>query len=120
MLIALVQLTAAVERGAAEDADKALSYLREHRSDNPGILQSGLLRAGRLDDAELLLLSRLNDPDERTAALVAIQYYFEPKLPPRAAQWRDGQTALRERPAVRSAITEFGRIDMYPWTYGYD
>jgi tetratricopeptide (TPR) repeat protein len=120
MLIALVQLTAAVERGAGEDADKALSYLREHRTDNPAILQSALLRAGKLDDAELVLLSRLNDPDERTAALVAMQFYFEPKLPPRVAQWRDRRAALRERPAVRSAVAEFGEIGIYPWTYGYD
>ena len=120
MLIALVQLTAAVERGAAEDADKALSYMRDHRTDNPGILQSGLLRAGKLDDAELVLLSRMNDPDERTAALVAIQFYFEPNLPPRAAQWRDRRVALRERPAVRAAIAKFGDIANYPWTYGYD
>lgn len=120
MLIALVQLTAAVERGAGEDADKALSYLREHRTDSPGTLQSALLRAGKLDDAELVLLSRLNDPDQRTSALVAMQFYFEPKLPPRAAQWHDRQVALAERPAVRSAIAEFGVIGIYPWTYGYD
>ena len=34
MLIALVQLSAAVELGARADAEKALSYLREHRTDS--------------------------------------------------------------------------------------
>jgi tetratricopeptide (TPR) repeat protein len=120
MLMALVRLTAAVERGAGEDADQALSYLREHRADSPGVLQDALLRAGALDDAELVLLSRLNDPDERTSALIQMQVYSEPKLPPRAAEWRARFAAVKERPAVRTAFAQFGEIDNYNWTYGYD
>ncbi len=120
MLMALVQLSAAVERGAVEDADKALSYLREHRADSPGVLQDALLRAGALDDAELVLLSRLNDPDERTSALIQMQVYSEPKRPPLAAEWRARFAAIKERPAVRAAVAQFGEIDNYNWTYGYD
>jgi tetratricopeptide (TPR) repeat protein len=120
MLIALVQLTAAEERGAGDDADKALAYLREHRADSPNVLQDGLLRAGALDDAELLLVSRLNDPDERTSALIPLQTYFETMLPPRAAEWRARFAAVKERPAVRTAVAQFGEIDNYNWTYGYD
>ena len=120
MLIALVQLSAAVELGARTDAEKALSYLREHRSDSPSILQDALLRAGALEDAEREYISRLNDPAERISALVEAQIYSEQKRPPRAAEWHDRFTALKERPAVRSAISQFGMIDRYSWTYGYD
>jgi tetratricopeptide (TPR) repeat protein len=119
MLIALAQLTAAVERGASADADKALTYLREHRKDSPSTLQSGLLRAGALDEAEHEFLFRLNDPEERTSMLVEAQDYFDVKLPPRSAEWRNRFIALRDRPEVRAAITPVGEIDRYSWTYGY-
>jgi hypothetical protein len=120
MLIALAQLTAAVERGAGADADKALSYLREHRKDSPSTLLSGLLRTGALDEAEHEFLFRLSDSDERTAILVEAQDYFEVKLPPRSAEWRNRFIALKNRPQVRAAIAQVGEIDRYPWTYGYD
>jgi tetratricopeptide (TPR) repeat protein len=120
MLIALAQLTAAVERGVGADADKALSYLREHRKDSPWALQAGLLRAGALDEAEHEFLLRLNDPAERTSMLVEAQDYFDAKLPPRSSEWRNRFNALRDRPEVRAAIAQVGEIDRYSWTYGYE
>jgi tetratricopeptide (TPR) repeat protein len=120
MLIALVRLSAAIELGVGADADKALSYLRAHRKDSTAILQDGLLRAGALEDAEREFLSRLNDPAERTSALVQAQIYAEQKRPARAAEWHDRFIALKERLAVRSAIAQFGEISEYQWTYGYN
>jgi tetratricopeptide (TPR) repeat protein len=120
MLIVLVQLTAAVERGAVPaDTVQALSYLRAHRTDGPSILQDGLLRIGALAEAEQEYLLRLSDPVERTSALVEAQIYYSEKLPPRAEQWRERFLALKERPAVRAAIAQFGEVEHYPWTYGY-
>jgi beta-barrel assembly-enhancing protease len=120
MLIALVRLSAAVERGATDEQDKPLEYLRSHQADGPAILQSGLLRAGAVDEAERVLLSRLHDPLQRISALVAAQIYFEPPEPPRAAQWNADELALMQRPSIRAAVSEFGTIDRYMWTYGFN
>jgi len=120
MLIALVRLSAAVERGATDEQDKPLEYLRAHQADEPSALQVALLRAGAVEEAERVLLSRLHDPLQRIPALVAAQIYFEPPRPPRAAQWRAGELALRQRPSIRSALSEFGTIDRYMWTYGFN
>jgi hypothetical protein len=122
MLIALVQLTAAVERGtdSGADADEALSYLREHRKDSPSTWLSGLLRAGASDEAEHEFLFLLSDPTERTSMLVEAQDYYDAKLPPRLAEWRNRFITLKNRPAVRAAIVQVGEIDRYSWTYGYE
>jgi tetratricopeptide (TPR) repeat protein len=120
MLSALVRLSAAVERNSPEDLEHALIYLREHREDSATLLQVGLLRAGLLDEAEQVLLWRLNDPQLRTLALLEVQKYFEPKRPPRAQEWHERDLALEGRPAVHAAILQFGEIDSYAWTYGFD
>ncbi len=119
MLIALAQLTAAVERGSGADAEKALSYLREHRKDSPSALLSGLLRIDALDEAEHEFLLRLSDPAERTSMLVEAQDYYDAKLPPRVAEWRNRFNALKDRLKVRTAIAQVGEIDRYSWAYGY-
>ena len=111
----IIRLSAALERGRPDDATEALTYLREHRADGPTTLQHALLRAGKLDEAELWLLARLSDPEMRTPALVEMQRYFEPPLPPRAAQWRERTMALFSRSAVRAAVSQLGHVDDYTW-----
>ncbi len=120
MRVALVQLTAAIDRGAAADEEKALNYLRAHRLDAPSVAQRALVRAGALDEAEQLLLWRLKDPSLRTSALLSVQNYFEPHQPPRAAEWRARELEIENRASIRSVISQFGEVDHYPWTYGYD
>jgi len=117
MQIESIRLSVAIERGSDGDAAQALTYLREHRADSPQALQHGLLRAGARDEAEQWLLSRLNDPTQRTAALLEMQHYLEPARPPRAAQWHDRSVVLRARPTVRAALSKVGEIDSYQWRY---
>jgi hypothetical protein len=94
-----------------------LTYLREHRTDSPRTLQRALLTTGALDEAEQWLLQRLNNPTQRTSALMEMQRYFEPPRPPRAAQWHALSMALRERATIRAAVSKVGKIDSYPWRY---
>jgi tetratricopeptide (TPR) repeat protein len=115
MQIASIRFSAALELGRANDAAEALAYLREHRAESPETLQRALLRAGELDEAEQWLLSRLSDPEMRSSALVEMQRYFEPPLPPRAAQWRASRLSLINRAAIRAAVSQLGRIDDYSW-----
>jgi tetratricopeptide (TPR) repeat protein len=115
MQIESIRLSAALERGKPDEAAEALAYLREHRTDGPSALQHALLRAGQLDEAEQWLLARLNDPEMRTSALVEMQRYFEPPLPPRSAEWRERGMALYKRAAIRAAVSQLGRVDDYTW-----
>lgn len=115
MQIESIRLTAALELGTPDDATAALAYLRENRADSPETLQQALLRAGELDEAEQWLLARLNDPEMRTAALVEMQKYFEPPLPPRAAQWRERRMSVINRTAIRAVVSRLGRVDGYTW-----
>jgi tetratricopeptide (TPR) repeat protein len=117
MQVEWVRLSAAVERDNADGETRALTYLREHRTDSPRTLQRGLLTAGALDEAEQWLLQRLNNPTQRTSALMEMQRYFEPPRPPRAAQWHALSVALRERATIRAAVSKVGRIDSYTWRY---
>jgi tetratricopeptide (TPR) repeat protein len=121
MAIESLRLAVAVEKGNTEDVNEALDYLRAHRADSPSAFQGALVRTGRLDEARQWLISRLNDSEERTRALLEMQRYFEPKRTKREAQWHENIVALKADPAVLSAISKLGQIDAYTWRYSpYD
>jgi hypothetical protein len=107
-------LWAAVELHEPSEAERALAFLREHRADAPSAYQEALLIAQRPNAGAALLISRLADPKQRSAALLAVQYYTEstasPQMVERQRRWR----ALLARPDVQQAITRVGRVDHYP------
>ena len=109
----LVRLTAATERGDSGEAQRALAWLREHQAQNPSTVQLAQLIAGRTDEAASLLLARLNDPVLRTDALLELQDFADLPAPHRKNQWRAQLKALRERPDIRSAIAQVGKIERY-------
>ena len=113
---AKVRVMAATQLGRAQDAQEALTYLRENERDAPDALQSALLWAGQIDDASQLLISRLEDPALRTDALREVQQYSEPPAPPRRQEWLARLNILRERPDVHAAIYQVGNIDRYGLT----
>jgi len=96
--------------GRAEPTAAALAKLQGKQDQNVDAALLALLCADKLDDAELILLKRLADPDKRGAVLTALQD-FEPAAPdPFADAMRAKLLALRDRPAVRKAIEAEGRI----------
>ena len=118
--IYLVLFTVALQRDDRPEADRTLTYLREHRADAPDALQEALLRAGAMAEAQQALLDRLADPQLRSDALVDMQIYFERTRTPKDAEWRARALKLGENPAVREAIAKVGVIERYMWRYPGD
>jgi hypothetical protein len=116
-LIALIRVTAGLEKGNIEYVNEALSYLRAHTADNPSVLQSALLRAGEREEARQLLLWRLNDLARRGSALREMQEYAEPSRTLRESQWHALAAALRTDPTVLTATHMIGDIYRYTWRY---
>ena len=107
-------LWAAVELHEPSKAERALAYLREHRGDAPSAYQEALLIAHRPNAGAALLISRLADPKQRSAALLAVQYYTENAASPQMVELQRRWRALLARHDVQQVITRVGRVDHYP------
>ncbi|HME91994.1 MAG TPA: hypothetical protein VKE49_11260, partial [Myxococcaceae bacterium] len=75
MEIAEARASAAIETQDAAALESALTYLREHQADSPETFQEALTRAGQIDEAARVLISRLSDPNLRGEALLSVQKY---------------------------------------------
>ncbi|HWX36672.1 MAG TPA: DUF3857 domain-containing protein [Steroidobacteraceae bacterium] len=111
---AVERLASADQLGDAAETEQQLGFLREHREDSLATYQRALISANRQNDAAQLLISRLQDPDQRVDALMEVQEYKEHSLPPRAAEWHRRWKTVRNRPDVREAISKVGNVSEYP------
>jgi tetratricopeptide (TPR) repeat protein len=111
---AVERLASADQLGDAAEAEQQLGFLREHREDSLATYQRALISANRQNDAAQLLISRLQDPDQRVDALMEVQEYKEHPRPPRAAEWHRRWKTVRNRPDVREAISKVGNVSEYP------
>jgi hypothetical protein len=115
MQAAIERVSSADQLGDSVDAERQLEFLREHREDSVATYQRALVSVNHLDEAAQLLISRLQNPDQRLEALVEIQQYQGYRsYPGRAAEWQRRWKAVRERPDVRDAIAKVGNIGLYP------
>jgi tetratricopeptide (TPR) repeat protein len=114
MQVAIERLSSADQLGDTAEVEKQLGFLREHRDDSLASLQRGLISANRQDEAAQLLISRLQDPDQRGDALMEVQKYKLPPLPKRAEQWRKRWNAVVARPDVVAAINKVGVVSEWP------
>lgn len=64
---------AALQRNDSVQIKTTLGFLREHQKDALGTYQSALTNADRQDEAAKLLIARLADPRQSSAALIAVQ-----------------------------------------------
>jgi hypothetical protein len=113
MQVEAVKLAAAVQMKNAAEIDRALSYLREHRTDAPATFLWALVKADRLDDAADWLITRLDNPRERLSALLEIQQYAEPPATPAQAEWRGRWKQLIQREDVQASVARVGRIEAF-------
>lgn len=105
-----VQLEAALEMGNSPLAARSLDYVREHQSDDVEGCQAALLRVNRLDEGAALLIRRLQNPDQRRAALLEVQTYQDPPALPGRQRERARLRQLLARPDVTEAIDRVGRV----------
>jgi hypothetical protein len=101
--------------GDVAKAGRQLEFLLEHREDSLQTYQRDLVSVNRLDEAARLLISRLENPEQRLGALMEVQQYQEyPSSPVRAAEWQRRWKAVCERPDLKHAIAKVGNIGAYP------
>jgi hypothetical protein len=106
-------LAIAAQRRREDQVSQYLEHLSTYEGTAFWYHQWGLVAANRLDEAAARLISNLRDPDRRLYALMQLQSYAQPE----AATWEDILLArwrgLLDRPDVKQAIAEVGRIDRY-------
>ena len=113
----LVRSVAACSRhhlGQTQARDRLLAQMASDRFYNPAAYQRALICIGDFDGAASLLVERLNDPAHRAGALRALQerrLLINPEVMPFAAQLETDFAALKQRPDVRSAIEQAGRVE---------
>lgn len=116
MWIASVRACAAAQLGDAALRETAMAFLREHVEDNYAAMARANLCVDDLDAAAALYVQRLNDLDQRSSALLALQRY---QAPPGSALPYDGVLRqrldrVRERADVQAAVAAVGRIEDVP------
>lgn len=108
MVLVSVQHRAALALGDGPAADAALDYLERNRSNGEAVYANALLDRGRDDAAAAALIARLEDPDQRTGALLSAQVYLPSETLDPAQEER--YKALLRREDVQAAINRHGRI----------
>lgn len=93
-----------------------LDWLREHEQDNRSALARAFLCTNELADAAALFVRRLNDPEARGDALMALQDYEYPSAAhlPVLRTLLERLHAVRARPEVQAAVAAVGRIEKIP------
>jgi len=109
-------LSAALQLGDDAESTRLLDYMREHQEDAVGSYEDALIMANRLDDAAKLLIARLQDPEKRIDALMAVQHY-DVSGPagslPRSRELMGRWTEVTGRDDVRAAIAKVGTVSRY-------
>lgn len=108
-----VQLLVARQLHDDQQADLALTYLREHRADAPSVWLDCLLLLGRVDEAAAFVGEALASPVRRGDMLFALQVRPDPAPLPAFAAREPRMQQLRERQDVRAAVEAVGRIEHY-------
>lgn len=108
-----VKLRIAVDRHDEPAASVAMTYLRAHRAEEPDTLQDALLLRGGLDEAAALLIERLENPEWRTGALVAMQHYTSVVETPVEKTIHDRWNTVIARPDVQAALQKVGRVEKF-------
>lgn len=108
-LVRRYRICALAATNRAAEAASDLQALRDHADDGTDATVEGLLCAGRIDEAETILLALLAEPDEVESATdlfqpAEAQYLAESRVANQA--W----DAIRARPAVRTAFDRIGRV----------
>jgi transglutaminase-like putative cysteine protease len=106
-------LASADELGNRREVERQLAHLRAHREDSLRTYNQALVSANRLDAAARLLISRLQDPAQRTDALMEVQTYRTYPLPRRARKIQRRWRSVIQRRDVRAAIERVGSIGSY-------
>lgn len=96
--------------GQTAKAQEVLALMAEKRDDNLPAYFDALLCTNHLDMAEEVAIKWLEDKDKRDDLLLIVQNYKDNRKLPYKATIQTRLDSLLERPAVRRAIDDAGRI----------
>jgi hypothetical protein len=109
-----VRAIAYVQLGDKQGLATSMAYLKSHEADAPGALFEPMMWAGDLDAVAAIYIDRLNDPEQRLAALGDLQEFAQPLHPtPAGVTLHQRWDALRARADMQAAIAKVGRINRY-------
>nr|WP_269769743.1 tetratricopeptide repeat protein [Lysobacter enzymogenes] len=113
LIVHAVRLCAATAKGDHKTEQKALDYLREHRSEGQQVYLEALLRTQRLDDAARLVAELMASSTDRLETLSGLQDYRRADVLPGDVALRKARADLLAREDVQAAIASVGRIEPY-------
>jgi hypothetical protein len=113
MQVEYVKLDAATLSGDKIQMVRSLKYLEEHRADAPNTYEDAQVLINDPDRAASLLIERLQDVNQRVAALLSVQIYGSWRKTPRMLRFDARRRAVRTRVDVREAIQKVGRVETY-------
>lgn len=103
-----VRFMAARAYSDANAQNLALSALMDRAGESPAEAQHALLLSGQIDAAADLLIRRLNDPQQRSNALLELQGMREQVWPKAELDWRAQAEPLISREDVRESVAAAG------------
>jgi hypothetical protein len=101
------------EVGDAEQTERWLGFMKEHRLDAPRTYEDALLRMNDAEAAAKWLIEQLESQDLRSSALLSIQQYAVPIETARQTELRRRRSELMARADVQTEIEKVGRIESY-------
>jgi hypothetical protein len=101
--------------GRAAELKTELDYLAGHQSENPAAHTGALMCANDANAVAADIIARLQDPDQREAALGSLCTYDEPQpKDPWAKKLNHIYTAAAQRPDVLAAVAKAGHTEHIP------
>jgi beta-barrel assembly-enhancing protease len=113
MQVEYVKLDAATQSGDKNQIALSIRYLEDHQVDAPDTYADAQILVNDPNRAAKLLIERLQDVDQRTAALLSVQTYGQWRNTPRMLKWHARWRAMLARADVQEAIQKVGRVESY-------
>ena len=109
-----VRFQAYQQLGKDTEAKAIVAWMREHQDDSLETAQGTLLESGDSDGAAALLVTRLNDANERAGALASVQHYGKTPRTERQLKIDALTETFLARADVVAAIAQYGRRETFP------
>ncbi len=113
MALERVRIQAAVQLGDAKQVMGSLQYMNAHADDAPVQYFDALIFANQLTRAAHLLIARIQDTEQRQAALQSIQDFAAAPAAQLELDFEARRSAVIAREDVRAAVAKVGRIESY-------
>jgi hypothetical protein len=113
MQVEYVKLDAAALSGDKNQMALSLQFLEDHRADAPNTYEDAQVLVNDPDRAARFLIERLQDVNQRAAALLSVQTYGPWRKTPRMLQFDGRRRAMLARTDVQGAILKVGRVESY-------